>query len=286
MKKKNLKIKIKADYHFHPNLPLSDRKAIMKSIKWWEYIKNVGENCIIISEHVYKNPQRSFEIMSENCPSGILCFPGVEYVTKEGIDIVVFSNSEKIYKNVKLITPFSMNYNELMEMVKKDNILHAFVTHPFTLGKTSIIKILGMNAYYKYVNEIGAVECSNGSSDGLIQILKLVPIKIFAGKKLDWAKKTQKLPKKYYPNKIKFLAVGSDAHIFENIGNHVELFTDNFNKNAVFKQLITNKNDNAISTQRPSAILDLLKNLSIVLNEFLIKKKLRICEIFSLKQSC
>ena len=135
------------------------------------------------------------------------------------------------------------------------------------------------------MNEVEAVELSNGAFDVLMKLFKVFPFRLFTKKKLDWAQKTQQLPKEYHPKKIKFLAVGSDAHTFDDIGNHVVLKVSHLDKKTVFHKLINNTDGELMLTHKKLNLLVLLKNLPIVLNEFLLKKKFKLCGKFSSKQS-
>ncbi|MBU1682643.1 hypothetical protein KJ742_01725 [Patescibacteria group bacterium] len=275
---------VKADYHMHPNLPKGDKEALEKSKKWWEAIGKAGVNCVVIAEHVYKNAKRAFDLMSQACPDNIFCFPGIEYCTKEGVDIVVFSNSEKIYKEKPLNTTFGMTYRETIDYIKERDYLYAYVTHPFTLGTTSIVNILGMDQFEKYTNELNAVEVSNGAFDTLMKVFKTFPISLFTKKKLDWAQKTQRLPETYRPKNPIFLAAGSDAHLFQDLGNHFELVVSSFDRETVFDKLVNNTDGQLVLVSKKFSLLALLKNLPIVLSEFLIKKRIRLCSKFSCKR--
>lgn len=268
-------MKIKVDYHFHPHLPKNKKRALKKAKKWWQVIDHAGLNCMIITEHVYKQPQRAYEFMKKTCPRGKYCFPGIEYITREGVDIVIFSNTTKIYNYDALMTPFALSYRETVDLVKSIDHLRAFVTHPFTLGATSIVNILGLDQYHLYANELRAVEASNGSFDDLIKIFKIFPFSKLLHRKLDWAKKTQALPKNYHPHNVSLLAVGSDAHIFENVGNHVELDVQREGYRSIFQAIANNTKGKAVYIKKRFNLLALLKNLPIVVKEYLIKKKIK-----------
>jgi hypothetical protein len=269
-------MEIKVDYHFHPNLPKSDIKAKNKSLEWWKVFKNHNITSVLVTEHVYKNAQRAYHFMSETCPNNFFCFPGIEYVTKEGIDIIVFSHSDLIYKIKELNTPFFFSYKELIDFVFQNEKLHAFITHPFTLGHTSVVKKLGLNMYFEYLYKLKSVEVSNGSFVNLLKLMSVFPFNLFLQKKIKWAKNNFNLPNKYRPFVPKFLAVGSDAHIFEDVNLSVNIEVDMINKERIFESIISNKNDSVSYVENRLNILSIIKNLAIVLNEFFIKLKIRL----------
>lgn len=271
-------MEIKVDYHFHPNLPHNNKLAEDKCIKWWNKIDQSNIKGILITEHVYKNPKRTYQLMSSSCPYGIFCFPGIEYITKEGIDMVVFSKSDTLYDIEKLTTPFALSYDELISLVAANDNLFGFITHPFTLGNTSVIKKLGEDSYFKYLNKIGAVEISNGSFINLLKIVNFFLLNLIFKNKVDWANRNFHLPEKYLPENIKFLAVGSDAHILEDVGClGVLLEVDVLEKGSVFNSIINNKNRIFYYQENKFNILSLLKNTIIVFQEFSIKLRIKLC---------
>lgn len=262
-------MKLRIDYHFHPNLPKDEKKAINKCKLWWENFKKNNINCIIVTEHAYKNAKRAFNLMNKTKPKGFFCFPGIEYVSKEGVDLVVFSNKSSIYSITKLNKPFSMSYLETLKLVKNTKDLFAFVTHPYTIGLTSVVRKLGDDIYRKALDTLGAVEISNGAFDRLFLLVN--PLRFILKSKIEGIKKTQNLPKEDYPKKIEFLAVGSDAHQFTEIGNYFEV-----NSNNAFNAVSQNKGKGKIIRKKKKFNLNELMNGAVItLSEFLIKKRLK-----------
>ena len=72
----------RVDYHFHPNLPVGEKAALDKCKSWWQEFEKKGINVVVITEHVYKHPERAFKLMQETKPEGCYVFPGMEYLTK------------------------------------------------------------------------------------------------------------------------------------------------------------------------------------------------------------
>jgi hypothetical protein len=224
------------DYHFHPNLPRNQKRALSKCKKWWKTLENININTIIVTEHCYKNPERAFKLMKETKPTNFFIFPGMEYLTKEGIDLIIFSQSEKIY-NYKELKPYNLTFAETINFILKNN-LASYITHPYTLGLTSIIPKLGQQKYSLYTNKLRAVEVSNSSLGNLYKLLKKPILKTLFSKKIKMIERNFNIPKEDYPKQIQFLAAGSDAHHPEELGTFV---TINTTPKDLFKRIITNK---------------------------------------------
>ena len=165
-------MKIRIDYHFHPNLSGNDKRAKKKCLALWQRFQKKGINAVITTEHIYKNPRRAYELMKKYKPEELFCFPGMEYVTKEGIDIVIFSDSENIYNYTELKT-FKLPYFDLIKFVNSKDNLYAYVTHPYTLGLTSVVNKLGKEAYSRSTDLLDAVEISNGAFDNLFFLFRV-----------------------------------------------------------------------------------------------------------------
>ena len=264
-------MKFRIDYHFHPNLPRSNKKALEKCKQWWKHFKKHNINCIVIAEHSYKNPKRAFELMNKTKPFGFYCFPGMEYCTKEGIDIILFSKTNKIY-SIKELKTYNLNYKETINLVLKNKSLFSFVTHPHTLGLTSVIRKRSYTDYYKYVNILGAVEIYNGAFDNLSILLNMFPLNHLSKSKINAIKKNQELPKKDYPKKIKFLAAGSDAHQLIEVGSCYEV-----NAKNAFEAVTNNKGKGKVSRRKNNFnMIVLIKAGVITFGEFLKKMTLKI----------
>ena len=265
-------VKLRIHYHFHPNISKNDTKALKKCRLWWEKLEENRINCIIVTEHSYKNPKRAFEFMNKARPKGCFCFPGMEYITKEGIDIIVFSNNQMIY-GLNELKSFKLTYQELIDFVLSNDNLFAFVTHPYVLGTTSVIRKLNKEQYMKSVNMLGAVEVSNSVYDILEMVLNKFPFNILLKSKLENIKKTRNLPKSDYPKNIRFLAVGSDANYTKELGNCFEVIIPKKDvPSNIFQYVVRNKGRGKVSIkQKKFDLLLLLKTGLITFGEFLIK---------------
>ncbi|MGD2072620.1 MAG: hypothetical protein PVG65_03935 [Candidatus Thorarchaeota archaeon] len=224
---------------------------------------------MIPSEHVYKDPKRAFLFMKQTKPQDCFLFPGMEYLTKEGIDIVIFSNNEKLYSYKKL-QPYKMTYEQTISFIEKYK-LHAFCAHPYGIGFASIIHAEGHDFYKKTVDKLGAVEVCNTSFENLRKLLSIWPFRVLFREKKERLDKIKELPKQDYPKKIKFLAVGSDAHQFKEVGTGALIKSK---KGQIFRKIISNKSPQIVKKNRRFNLYFLMKELLMVFEEFLIKHRL------------
>lgn len=267
---------LKIDYHFHPNLPKDNDKAEEKAKKWWKKIKSIGLNVIIVTEHVYKNPKRAFEIMSKNVPEGVFVFPGLEYITVEGIDVIIFSDEVNIYSDKNLMTSFGLALEEVLNYAVEHKF-EAFIAHPFTLGNTSVVKKFGHEKSLEIIQKFKKVEIANSSFGSLIRILSLWPLRILFADKLDWAKKTNCLPLSMRPSDPKLYTVGSDAHTFNELGTYSQLELEVKNRDEVFVAITSNIDGEIIYRKVDHCFSSLINSIPIVLGEYLIKQKIKLC---------
>jgi len=251
----------KIDYHFHPSLPLNKEEALEKCKRWWVEYAKYGINVLIVTEHIYENPKFSYEMMRLTRPKNCFVFPGVEYLTKEGIDIIIFSKKPDFY-GLRELLPYKMTYKSTLEFVYK-NKLEACVTHPYTLGNTSIIHILGYKIFHKSVDKLGVVEITNTSFLNLRNAIREYHLQRLLKKEMIGINRTMHLPHKDYPKKIKFLAAGSDAHYFSEVGTYVRL---NCDPKDLFFRLTHDKNPQVI--RKRSIRADYLLLLEESLNSF------------------
>lgn len=274
---------INTDYHFHPNLPKDEKKAILKAKNCWKEFQKNNINCILVTEHSFKNPERAYEIMYKTKPKNCFCFPGIEYLTKSGSELILFSFDEKIY-DISKLNKTLISIEEVIDVLKKpeNKNIAFFIPHPYHAGTCSVINNKGYPFYKKVVNEINAVEISNGSYDVLNIFLELKFFKIIKKifkKKSYFIKKTTTLPKKDYPKKIKFLACGSDAHVVSEIGNYYKIKIQNnktITKKEVFKLISNNKGKGiCIIKTKKLSLSGLLKISLISYSEYKMKNKFK-----------
>jgi|GEM_PF-2138080 len=249
MKNQNVEknVELRIDYHFHPNLNKSELKAIEMAHKWWQTLQEVGVNVVLITEHIYKNPKRAYEIMKRTMPKEMVCFPGMEYLTKEGIDLILFSQSESLYEYQEL-TPYNLTYEEAIIFIESHPDIHGFITHPYVPSKTGIIKNLGYEKFQYYLKRLGALEVvSVGGMQHVIKLLKALDNAQIISKKLSIKQRfkvrsSMKVPEfDYHLHDLKFIAVGSDAHHFSELGNYLAVSSPSNALSDIFNTIISSK---------------------------------------------
>ncbi|MCX5773165.1 MAG: hypothetical protein NTX05_00925 [Fusobacteria bacterium] len=240
-------MELRVDYHFHPNLKTDETKAIEMAHKWWETFREVGVNTLLVTEHVYKNPKRAYEIMKSTQPEEMYCFPGLEYLTSEGVDLIMFSRSDSIYDYPEL-TPYNLTYEEAIAFIETHEDIYGFVTHPYVPSKTGIIKNLGYEKFQYYVKRLGSLEIvSVGGMQHVIKFLHQLDNAQIISRKVS-KKHRFKLQKSmvvpeydYHIHNLKFIAVGSDAHHFSELGNYLEVTSPSSTLQDIFNTIITSK---------------------------------------------
>jgi hypothetical protein len=264
---------IRIDYHFHPNLPKNEVRAKLKIAAIYKKLVQLNITAVLITEHVYKDYIRAWQLMQRYKPDNLLIFPGLEYVTKENIDICLFSKTEDIYQhNFK---PFQLTYEEIMSFLKVHTSIYSYVTHPFTLGRTSVIDKKGEEFAKAAINELGSVEASYTVFSELKDKLQKSFIKRLVTKILRRIEKNEHIPPEFHPKNVKFLAAGSDAHYVWEIGTYVKVL---LKENDIFYSIVNNKQLHVIGSRQSNALQLIISSLT-TLHEWWLKKWFKIRKI-------
>ncbi len=241
--------KILVDYHFHPNLSKIDSKAKIKCKKIWQKFADNKLDVVVITEHVFKNPPRAFKLMKETRPADVktIIFPGVEALTKEGADLIVFAEDERIYKHQKIMVPRQLDVFEMIDYINDNSGLYGSIAHPFNIGNSQ----LGVKASMEAIAKLKGVEAHNTCFRGAMKftdltgLSKLFPIK---RKHMNWVRD---LPKNFFnPKDMNLITGGSDAHVLEEIGTGLLVpFSGKRNQTEIFKTISTNKSEKIIESK-------------------------------------
>lgn len=267
-------MQLNIDYHFHPNLSINNLLAQKKVKKIRKKFTEKNINCILSTEHSYKNPQRAYQIMNKYKPSWYFCFPWMECITKDWIDIIVFSYDKKIFKYEEL-KPFRLTYFELIDFIKSKNDLYSFVTHPYSLNLSWVVSKLWQSQYKTSLQLLKAVEISNWAFDNFYLFLKKTPLNKIFHKKIDKILKTKTIPVNDYSWDLDFIAVWSDAHHINEIGNCCSIYFDwEYTDCSVFEAITTRHKHFQINFNQLNNIdwNMLLRSGLTSFQEFLLKK--------------
>lgn len=222
--------KIRVDYHFHPNFSLLIpfvgeflSKRIAKKI--WEAFKKNNLDVVLVTEHVYKCPKRSFEILEETRPKDAITtiIPGIEVLTKEGTDMIVFSKKKQdVYSQQSLLSPWKLTVKEVVELLKKEKNILGIVAHPFTPGGTSMIRNNGEKATKEAVRELGFIEGHNCTFTHSARIFRKFKLNKIFKKKYQQMEEASHVPEEFL-KEARVITTGSDAHHIWEIGDCCEI---------------------------------------------------------------
>lgn len=236
--------KLLVDYHFHPNLSKQDGLARYKCRAIWKTFSKLNIDVAVITEHVYKNPSRAFNLLAAAKPNGHLThiFPGIEALTKESIDMICFAETEDIYTHQKLMVPKQLSVEEMIDYVQSHPGLYASVAHPFGPGHSGLIRRLGENEGKRLIKKLGTVEVSNACFHGSKKIADYSGLsKIFKQTRRDMDY-TSHLPEDFFkPLGISFFTGGSDAHVIVDMGSGMLVPTPRvIDRSSIFNTIIQN----------------------------------------------
>lgn len=263
------------DYHFHPNISFLPKKKISRKIqKIYQRFLSLDISAVICTEHVYKNPRKAYTMMRRYQPDGMHVFPGMEYITREKIDIIIFSHSPSLY-NYPQLKPFAMTYQETVDFVNAHDDVYAFVTHPFSFSAAGIVKRRGIHFMKTMIEQLSAVEIEYHVFDSLVNRFKKIPgFHRFFGRLLRCLELNQRIPDEYCPENMHFYAAGSDAHHVFEIGTHCRMYCDDLSlRMAVFNAVISNVHPEVVWIHQRRGGLSFLRTLLTVSGESLLKKR-------------
>lgn len=208
------------DCHFHPNFNFINKSKIKSHAKKiWSKFKQYKLDIVICTEHNFKKPKETYFQLMKFKPKGhkTLLLPGVEATTKEGIDILLFSNSDSFYdENQDLLIPKLYSLDKFINRIKNQKNLLSIIAHPNIIFKQGLLSNQGSKKYFQKFKDFDFVEKHNACLNELVEGLKLFKNTKFY-KKIQSVKN---LPDKY-TNNHNFL-VGSDAHHIQDIGTYLE----------------------------------------------------------------
>ncbi|MBT6142985.1 hypothetical protein HOH51_00565 [bacterium] len=215
---------MRIDCHFHPNFRFwLKNHAKQKSAQIFKKFTENKIDAVIVTEHAFKRPFQSFKKLKSFQPqsSKTLLIPGVEAVTKEGIDVIVFSASEYVYTQKEIMKTWCLSLKQLLKKIKQDPKLHAILPHPFLPTQQGAYKNLGKAEFQKILKEFKLFEAHNDCFSALQNALSKTKLEKIMPELTQTIKKVLNSKTKL-PKSIKITG-GSDAHHIGNIGSYLKL---------------------------------------------------------------
>ncbi|MBI2415561.1 MAG: hypothetical protein HYV33_02760 [Candidatus Kerfeldbacteria bacterium] len=262
--------KLLVDYHFHPNLSKYDSWANHKCQAIWREFSAQRLDVVVITEHVFKNPARAYRLLLKTRPADAttVIFPGLEALTKEGVDLIIFSEQETIFSYRELMIPKQRDVFEMIAFIKARSNLCGSIAHPYSIGHSGIKRQLGASATERAIRLLGGVEIHNNCFSGGMKVADVTGVSTIIRRQRTMMDYTLTLPAQYfsYPE-VQLYSGGSDAHVVIEIGTGMLVPAGN----DLFQSIATNRStDFHVRQQRIKFWLGIYKLYSII-TESLIK---------------
>ncbi|EKD76105.1 MAG: hypothetical protein ACD_43C00224G0002 [uncultured bacterium] len=220
------------DYHFHPNLSTNDLSARRRCREIWRRFAEMNLAAVIITEHVFKNPERAYRLLNEERPASAktFIFPGLEALTSEGIDIIIMAPDTTLFYHQKLMVPKQLDVLNMARYVKNSPHLVGSIAHPSTFGNSSCEYQIGKAKTIEAIRIIGGAEISNAYAKGLKWFFDTFRVRYIFPKKRAAMNLANALPEDFYKYpEVTLYTGGSDAHLPIEIGSGMEI-TDPINQ--------------------------------------------------------
>jgi hypothetical protein len=258
---------IRVDSHFHPNINflLPERLKQKHVSRFWREFDRNNLDAVFISEHSYKHPARSYQYMKRYRPKGAktMLVPAVEALTKEGMDVIVFSRDEHVYSRKDILTPYGLTMDLLLKRVCEDHRLFAIIPHPFIPCSTGLMHHRKREETKDCIRRAHFVEKYNASLRPLQHLICVWKLQRFFRRKIHQLMNTANVPSAMIDKGV-IVFGGSDAHRWWDIGTHLLIHTNcPVSPKALFNVLI--KDDKSLRTivwrrKKLSLVRDLLSN--------------------------
>lgn len=217
-----------AHFHFQTSNNWLRNFLFNRSIKerqkiWWDAFSHRSRQIqlIVSTEHAYANPEESYRLLKDSKPKDYeaVVLPGVEAITKEGIDVIVFSPSEEIFKDDDILAPCKHSIFDLVDIVDKNPDYQGILAHPFGATPNAAWPRISIPEIQEVAEGLGMVERYNFTAHGMYtkrgfvsKAVGNVAYRILTGEAPHFANgNLEKLVDYCKENNVGF-SVGSDAH--------------------------------------------------------------------------
>ncbi|MDR0355239.1 MAG: hypothetical protein LBJ64_05840 [Deltaproteobacteria bacterium] len=241
-------------------------------------IKRANLRYLASTEHVYKNPLESYLYLEElGADLPLTVIPGVEWISRENVEIIfLFDGEASLCSALRTLKPFSHSVWSAAKLAEDLGAVLS-VPHPFTPGVTGAANCLGLDAFERLLDMVDYVEIHNGLAKQFKEFLFYDRFGSLFPRHSLKVSQTDQLPSVYRRSDIGW-AIGSDAHFPGEIyfAGHHEAMTGSDWFGALKKRLHFQKVD--LTLQKPELCRwrRSLASLRTVMNEALIKKKIRL----------
>lgn len=276
-----------ADYHFHPNFDFSSKRKLHKrATKIWSAFAAHRLDVVVVSEHSWKRPVDSFQILQHFRPPGatLVLLPGVEVLTREGLDVVVFGDCRSWYEDPALrplLRPYGLRFHQVLDIVSAARErLAGFLPHPYTRGTTGTVEFFGRDRAMAFAGRLGGVEASNNCYGNALSLTRRFGSRILPVT-FERMHLTARLDEDFLDSAAgAFFAHGSDAHFPEEIGYGclVESTLDPACAKSAFSVLCANANRQAVRLRKKPRVKRLwhtARSAGITLREAMQKRAIR-----------
>jgi len=216
---------IRIDCHFHPNrLRVSNLLGKVRVKRMWKKFHSEKIDAVLVCEHNYKGAKRGFEWLEQHRPkwAKTMLIPGIEVCTERGIDVIVFSRDKYVFSIDKLMTPYAITIEEIIELVENDPKLYGVVTHPYNMSATALMSHMDEEFMKEMVKRLGFLEKHNAALLPVRRAAEFLRLHKVFPKAYERLKKMDYVPDVFHDNEIVIFA-GSDAHFAGDIGSCIEI---------------------------------------------------------------
>ncbi len=246
---------IKVDTHFHTNFFFLSEKLTARKAKavWKEWLEQ-DFDAVILTEHAFKNPVKSYLTLMAHRPKGAKThiIPGVECVTKEGIDVIIFSKDTYVYLQKDILKPYSIPVEELHRRIMDDDQLYGVVTHPFILSDTGLAFHKDEEFIKKAIGDLRILEKHNSTLYPIEKTVRTLYLHKILKRLVNRLNKIDNVPDEFVTEEIAIFG-GSDAHFPRDIGPHLKINIKCRNYDEIFEALVSSTVDREFINESPNS---------------------------------
>ena len=273
-----------ADYHFHPNFNFG-RCLKTQASQIWDAFKKHKLDVVVVCEHAWKRPTDSFHVLQDHRPADCDTFllPGIEVLTKEGLDVVVFGPCGSWYSETNLsdlFEPYHPRIDDVIRLVQQPHHpVRGFLPHPYTRGTTGTVEFYGLDEAKQLATALGGVEASNNCYEDALHLSRRLGR--WFPKTMERMLRTEDIGDEFLDEvKVDFIAIGSDAHFPAEIGYGCMIEVSDRPQSAddAYRAMTTNRTREGVPRKFKPAIdrvFHVSKSAYITAHEAIQKKAIR-----------